>query len=166
MLNDSKGRNDMAQQKYMVGDKEYSGEQLIAFGKEHNPRLYWIPRLIGIILMFAGLLITILIGVVMLILYATGVFNDPDFPIWVFYIPLGLFGSLFLAGLICFIVSFAVNTDEKYINYALSYLTNHHGTIDNLPKRDREALERYERLLNGGVITQEEYQEKVKEILG
>ena len=52
----------MAQQKYMVGDKEYSREQLIAFGKDHNPRLYWTPRLIGIILMFAGLLITILIG--------------------------------------------------------------------------------------------------------
>jgi energy-coupling factor transporter transmembrane protein EcfT len=155
----------MKQDTYTVGDKTYSREQLIAFGKDHYPKFYWIARGLGIVFFLIGLLVMGMIGLVMLILNKAGVF-DPDFPIWVFYIPLGLFGSIFLAGLICFIVSFAVNTDEKYINYALSYLTNHHGTIDNLPKRDREALERYERLLNGGVITQEEYQEKVKEILG
>ncbi len=160
----------MKKQKYIVGDKEYSREQLIAFGEENNPRLYWIPRMLGIILMFSGLLISSLIGIVMLILHITGVFDDPTFPIWVFFIPLGVFGSVFLAGMICFVASFAANTEERYIRYALAYLTKHNKTLSGgdtlLSKRDSEALKRYERLLQGGVISQEEYDKKVNEIIG
>lgn len=161
---------DMKQQIYIVGDKQYSREQLIAFGKEHDPRLYWITRIIGIFLMSGALFLAFLVGIAMLILYVIGVFKDPSFPIWVFYIPLGLFASIFLAGMICFILSFVNKNEERYIKYALSYLTNHHITLDDkescLSTRDLQALERYERLLKGGVISQEEYEQKRKELLG
>jgi len=35
------------QQTYVINDKTYSKEQLIAFGKEHYPKFYWIPRVLG-----------------------------------------------------------------------------------------------------------------------
>ena len=168
----------MKQQTYTVGDKEYSREQLIAFGKQHYPRFYWIARGIGIMLLLISLLVMGLIGLVMLILNQVGVF-DPDFPIWVFYIPLGFFGLVALAGLICFILSFIGRTEQKYINHALAYLTkvelkeealapNTEKTkVDKiLSERDKETLARYDRLLKGGVISQEEYEAKRREILG
>ena len=166
----------MKQSKYTVGDKEYSREQLIAFGKEHYPRFYWIARGIGIILFFVGLLVMAIIGIVMLILNSVGVFADSEFPTWVFFIPLGVFGGLALAGIICFVLSFVGRTEQKYINHALAYLTKYElkqdikgdKPIENkiLSERDREALARYDRLLKGGVISQEEYEEKRREILG
>ena len=169
----------MKQQTYTVGDKTYSREQLIAFGKQHYPRFYWIARGIGIILFFVGLLVMAIIGIVMLILNSVGVFADPEFPTWVFYIPLGFFGLMALAGLICFILSFVGRTEQKYINHALAYLTKvelkEEALAPNtekakaeriLSQRDKETLARYDRLLKGGVISQEEYEEKRREILG
>lgn len=167
----------MDQQSYTVGDKIYSREQLIAFGKEHYPKFYWISRGIGIFLMFLGLIVMAILGFVMLILNATGVFADPEFPTWVFFIPLGVFGSIFLAGLICFILSFVGRTEEKYINHALAYLTKYDLKINNednkedvvteklLTTDEKEKLARYERLFKGGVISEEEYKEKVEEIM-
>ncbi len=168
----------MKQQTYTVGDKEYSREQLIAFGKQHYPRFYWIARGIGIMLLLISLLVMGLIGLVMFILNKAGVF-DPDFPIWVFYIPLGFFGLVALAGLICFILSFVGRTEQKYINHALAYLTKvdlkeealapnaEKAKVEKiLSERDKETLARYDRLLKGGVISQEEYEAKRREILG
>lgn len=168
----------MKQQTYTVGNKEYSREQLIAFGKEHYPKFYWIARGIGIMLLLIGLLIMGMIGIVMLILNSFNVF-DPDFPIWVFYIPLGFFGLMALAGILCIVLSFVGRTEQKYINHALAYLTKvelkEEALSPNtekakaeriLSERDREALARYDRLLKGGVISQEEYDAKRREILG
>ena len=98
---------------YTIGDKQYSREQLVAFGKEHYPKFYWIARGVGILLLFVGLIVMGMIGIVLIILNAVGVFKDPDFPTWAFYIPLGVFGLIFLAGLICIILSF-VNEDSLY----------------------------------------------------
>ena len=168
----------MKQQTYTVDNKEYSREQLIAFGKEHYPKFYWIARGLGIVFFLVGLLVMGMIGLVMLILNKAGVF-DPDFPIWVFYIPLGVFGLMALAGLICFILSFVGRTEQKYINHALAYLTKvelkEEALAPNtekakaeriLSQRDKETLARYDRLLKGGVISQEEYEVKRREILG
>ena len=165
----------MKQDKYVVGEKEYSREQLIAFGKEHYPRFYWIARGIGIILLFVAILVIGLIGLVMLILNKAGVF-DPDFPIWVFYIPMGVFGVMGLAGIICIVASFLGRSEERYINHALAYLTkveikqsgkNDPEKIERvLNKIELETLQRYERLLKGGVITQEEFDQKKEELLG
>ena len=157
------------------GETTYSKEQLIAFGKEHYPRFYLIPRFVGIILLSVALLVTSLLGLVMLILKLTGVFDDPNFPIWVFFIPLGLFILLGISGIICIVVSFIKKSDEKYINHALAYLTKRDILLANksekekeemlLSKQDKETLERYNRLLKGGVISQEEYDKKKEELL-
>ena len=165
----------MGQQTYTVGDKAYSREQLIAFGKEHYPKFYWISRGVGIFLMFLGLIVMAILGFVLLILNFAGVFEDPDFPSWVFFIPFGVFGSIALAGIICFVLSFVGRTEEKYINHALAYLTKHDLKINEvnsnpqevnklLTTDEKEKLARYERLLKGGVISQEEYEQKVEEI--
>jgi hypothetical protein len=167
----------MSQQTYTVGDKTYSREQLIAFGKEHYPKFYWISRGVGILLMFIGFLLMAIIGLVLLILNLSGVLSDPEFPTWVFFIPLGVFGTVALAGIICFILSFVGRTEEKYINHALAYLTKHNLKINNedgkedivteklLTTDEKEKLARYERLLKGGVISQEEYEQRVEEIM-
>lgn len=165
----------MKQQTYTVNDREYGREQLIAFGKEHYPKLYWIPRLVGIILLIVGLLVLALVGGVMLILNAVGVFTE-DFPIWVFYIPIGFFGGITLGGIICIVVSHLGRNDQTYIDHALAYLTKVE-VKNNVPpemkkvdpllnQEDIERLQRNERLLKGGVITQEEYDRRRKEILG
>ena len=157
-------------QTYTIGDKQYSREQLIALGKDKYPKFNLIPRIVGILLFSIGLLVCGLLGIVLLILNVSGVFTDPEFPIWVFFIPLGIFGTLVLAGIICFICSFIRKPDEAYIQHAIKYLTkleinNKNIGIDKtLNPRDQETLARNERLLKGGVITQEEF-DKRKEAL-
>ena len=159
----------MKQQIYKINDKEYSRDQLIEIGRENNSGFYWISRMLGIIFFCSSLFVVVLIGLAMLILKFTGVFDDPSFPIWVFFIPLGLFGSFTILGIILFIVSFTVNNEEKYIKVAIKYLSKKKLTTSDgeplLSKRDSEALKRYERLYKGGVITKEEYEEKTKEII-
>lgn len=164
------------QQTYEVNGKEYSRAQLIAFGKEKYPKLYWIPRVVGIILLLVGLLVCALLGGIMLILNAVGVFEDPEFPKWVFAIPFGLFGGIAVGGIICIVASCLGRNDQTYIDHALAYLTKVEiNTVNNnetnkveriLSNEDNERLQRYERLLKGGVITQEEYDRRRKEILG
>ena len=94
----------MKQQTYTVNGKEYSREQLLAFGKQHYPRLYWIPRSLGFILGFVSLLVLALLGLVYIILDKAGAI-DADFPTWIFFIPVGLFGFMFLVALVLIIVS-------------------------------------------------------------
>ena len=159
---------------YIVGDKTYSKEQLIAFGKEHYPKFYWITRGIGIFFLLISLLVCGMIGITMIILNATGVI-DEEFPIWAFFIPLGVFGSFGVAGIICIIVSCTGRTEQKYLDHALAYLTkrslkspqkSNESDVDPLlSNRDIETLNRYDRLLKGGVITKEEYDAKRNEIL-
>ena len=165
------------QQTYNVNGKEYSREQLLAFGKEHYPKLYWIPRVLGFIIAFAALLILGMLGLVYLILDKAGAI-DTEFPTWVFIIPAVVFGMFFLTGLILIVVSCIGRSEQKYINHAITYLTkvdlkqssmpeldeNKKGRI--LDQQDIERLERYGRLLKGGVITQEEYDKKRAELLG
>ena len=157
-------------QTYTIGDKQYSREQLIALGKDKYPKFNLIPRIIGILLFSVGLLVCGLLGIVLLILNVSGVFTDPEFPIWVFFIPLGIFGTLVLAGIICFICSFIRKSDEAYIQHAIKYLTkleinNKNIDIDKvLNPRDQETLARNERLLKGGVITQEEFDRRKEEL--
>ena len=41
--------------KYTIGEKEYSREELLAFGKAHYPKFYWIYRGLGLGLLFFGI---------------------------------------------------------------------------------------------------------------
>lgn len=161
------------QQSYTINDKEYSREQLIAFGKEHYPKLYWIPRVLGFIFSFVALLVILVLVLVYFILDKAGAI-DPEFPTWVFFIPGGMFGIFFLVGVILIVVSCIGRSDEKYIRHAISYITkaqinNQNPNIQTnkpLHQQDIETLERYGRLLKGGVISQEEYDKKKAELLG
>lgn len=160
---------------YTVGEKEYSREQLIAFGKSHYPKLYWIPRVLGFIFAFVALLILGALGLIYIILDKAGAI-DADFPTWIFFIPGGVFGMFFLAGLVLIVVSCIGRSEQKYIDHALNYLTKHELNNEATPEKqksnrildqqDMERLARYERLLKGGVITQEEYDRRKAEILG
>ena len=165
----------MKQQSYTVNGKEYSREQLLAFGKQHYPRLYWIPRVLGFIFAFAALLVLGLLGLVYIILDKADVINA-DFPTWIFFIPGGAFGMFFLAGLVLIIISCIGRSEQTYIDHALNYLTKMDlkGSTPEiqtkaeriLDQRDLEQLARNERLLKGGVITQEEFDRRQAEILG
>ena len=162
------------QNTYEVNGKLYSKEQLIALGKQQYPKLYWIPRIVGIILLFVSLLMCALLLIPIFVLTKTGVFDDPDFPKWVFAIPYGLFGGIGIGGIICIVVSCLGRSKQTYIDHALAYLTkqeirtinNKDGRVERVLTQDEiETLERNERLLKGGVITQEEYDRRRKEIL-
>ena len=156
----------MANITYKIFDKEYSKEQLIVLGKERYPKLYWIPRTIGIIFLFVGILMCGLLGISLLILNFAGVFDNPEFPFWVFYISFGVFGLWFLIGLICFVASFIGRTEKAYINHAIKYLNQVGPTVDYvLCERDQRELDRNERLFKAGVISQEELEKRKSAIL-
>ena len=165
----------MKQQTYTVNGKEYSREQLLAFGKQHYPRLYWIPRVIGFIIAFASLFILGMLGLVIIILDKAGAI-DAEFPTWVFIIPGVVFGMFFLTGVILIVVSCIGRSEQKYIDHAINYIAKNglpQATSPDAQKakrildnQDMERLARYERLLKGGVITQEEYDRRRAEILG
>lgn len=162
---------------YRVGNKEYTKEQLVALGKLKYPKLYWIPRVLGIIFLLVSILVCLLLLGVILILNAVGVFDDPEFPKWVFAIPFGLFGGIGVGGIICIVVSCLGRSKQTYIDHALAYLTKVEiNTVNSkddeqkveriLSEEENERLKRNERLLKGGVISEEEYEKRRKEILG
>ena len=151
---------------YQIGNKEYTREELYMIGREHYPRLYYIPISIGIIFLCIGLFIELIVGVMTIIFAST---MEPDFPIWVFYIPLGVFGLFILVGIILIVVSACGRSKEKYIRYGYNYVlkATDNGQNQNVVRTNKqmvsdEQLARYQRLLKGGVITQEEYDKKVQ----
>ena len=150
---------------YQIGSKEYTREELYMIGREHYPRLYYIPISIGIIFLCIGLFIELIVGVMTIIFAST---MEPDFPIWVFYIPLGVFGLFILVGIILIVVGACGRSKEKYIRYGYNYVlkATDNGQNQNVVRTNKqmvsdEQLARYQRLLKGGVITQEEYDRKV-----
>ena len=151
---------------YQIGNKEYTREELYIIGREHYPRLYYIPISMGIIFLCIGLFIELIVGVMTIIFAST---MEPDFPIWVFYIPLGVFGLFILVGIILIVVGACGRSKEKYIRYGYNYVLkatnngqNQQVVVQTNKQRvDEETLARYQRLLKGGVITQEEYDRKV-----
>ena len=162
------------QNTYEVNGKLYSKEQLIALGKEKYPKLYWIPRIVGIILLLVSIFVCALLLIPIFVLSVTGVFDDPDFPKWVFAIPYGLFGGIGIGGVICIVASCLGRSKQTYIDHALAYLSkqeirtinNEDGRVERVLTQDEiETLERNERLLKGRVITQEEYDRRKAEIL-
>ncbi len=48
---------------YQYGDREYTRQQVIDYGREHYPKLYWIKRGIGIAALSSSVLLLILIFV-------------------------------------------------------------------------------------------------------
>ena len=155
------------EEKIIIGDKEFTRDELLAFGKCHYPKFYWIPRGIGIGFMFAGfftITLFLLIGIAKPEMYKETYF-------WGVIIPFAILG---IGGLISYLISFKKQPDENYIKHAIDYYTrldrNTKARAAKLEKRkekeDVSQLLKYKQLLDAGAITEEEYENKKKEIIG
>ena len=165
------------QDKYAIGEKEYTREELLTFGKQHYPKFYWIYRGVGIGLMFIGVLtaaIYLAVAVGMNNVSEDGAVSS------VFYAVTVPFFIMALIGAILFAVSFKKEPDEKYIKHAIDYYTkadanakarearlqrNQAKVERNEENKDISQLLKYKELLDAGIITQEEFDAKKKELL-
>ena len=156
---------------YTIGDKEYSREELLTFGKHHYPKFYWISRGIGIFLMFMGFLF----GLGCLLAGILRMNNGAElWEQWIYYGNAIWTLLMGIVGVIVFAVSFKPLPDESYIKHAVDYYTRLDLNIKAREKRLAERKEKqevaqllkYKKLYDAGVITKEEYENKKKEILG
>ena len=159
---------------YVVGDKQFSREELLTFGRQHYPKFYWIKRGIGIGLLSIGLLYFI-ISISILAAYGFP-YAEPGTYILIFFLPI-IFS---LAGAVLFSISFISLPDDSYIKHALDY----YYKVDRNEKRYAQRVEqrankvnrvennqnidqllKYKELLDSGAITQEEFEQKKRELL-
>ncbi|MBO7573340.1 MAG: SHOCT domain-containing protein [Bacilli bacterium] len=161
---------------YTIGDKQFSREELLTFGRQHYPKFYWIKRGIGIGLLSIGLLYFV---ICISVLAAYGFPGGED--------AVGMYIGLFitpiifsLAGAVLFSISFISLPDDSYIKHALDYYykvdrnekryaqrveqrTNKVNRVEN--NQNIDQLLKYKELLDSGAITQEEFEQKKKELL-
>jgi len=154
--------------KYLIGKKEYSRGELIIIGKEQHPKLFYIARYFGAVLFFNCLFVEIILGIITIVFANV---MDETFPIWAFYIPLGIFGILVLVGLLVFILSFLGRSEEKYFRYGYNYVLRKtdYGANDtvvetDMEKNDQKKLRGYKKLVEAGMMTEEEFQKKRDEL--
>lgn len=100
---------------YQYGDKEYTRQQVIDYGRSHYPKLYWIERGIGIAALSSSVLLLILIFVLGEMTlneigreYANLYYGDARMIAYFIGITLDA-----LIGIILIISSFAKPTDEQ-----------------------------------------------------
>ena len=160
------------EEKILIGEKEFTRDELLAFGRSHYPKFYWIPRGIGI-----GFMATGFITISILILFAAinheflSKSNTINWYLWAEVIVAGVVG---IGGLISYLISFKKQPDENYIKHAVDYYTKLDLNIKAREKRLAERKEKqevaqllkYKKLYDSGVISEEEYENKKKEILG
>ena len=155
---------------YVIGDKEYSREELLTFGKRHYPKFYWISRGIGIGFMFIGFIL----GLIFLLVGIIRMLNNAElWEQWIYYGNAIWTLLMGVAGVIVFAISFKPLPDEAYIKHAVDYYTKLDlrnkkraaRTAQKEEKKDLNQLIKYKELLDKGVITQEEYDAKKKELL-
>ena len=160
------------EEKIVIGEKEFTKDELLAFGKCHYPKFYWIPRGIGIFFMFVGF---VTISLLLLFAVINNRFVKPDgSPNWDFWVAIIFFGALAIAGAISYIISFKKQPDENYIKHAVDYYTRldlnskarEKKLSDRKERQDVNQLLKYKKLYDTGVISEEEYENKKKEILG
>ena len=168
--------------KYVIAEKEYSREELLAFGKAHYPKFYWIYRGLGLGLLFFGIsyALTYLLVAILLKTYAG------DENIYLTMQSIAYFAAVIpaalsaIVGIILFCISFKKKPDESYIKHAIDYYTkadlNKKAREQRLQRRQEKAakkaenkdineLVKYKELLDKGIITQEEFDAKKKELL-
>lgn len=147
---------------FSLNGKVYTREELIEIGREHYPKFYWVSRGIGIGLMAIGVL-TALIFLAVIAAASNGEIPTMFYPL------MGGFFAISLIGVILFGASFKRESDETYISYAERYLTKYYSAHEKRSKEEEkdniEQLLNYKKLLDAGVITQEEFDKKKKELL-
>lgn len=160
-------------EKFVVEDREYTREELLIFGQQHYPKFYWIKRGVGLWLMSLGImgaLICVVLGISVSL--NSNLPNSQNDAIgW--YIGTAPFAVLVIAGIILIALSFKKLPDESYIKHAKDYLNKEAlrrkqretRNAQRQEKQDVNQLIKYKKLLDAGVITQEEYEAKKKELL-
>ena len=158
---------------YTIGERQFSREELLFFGKQHYPKFYWIKRGIGIGFLATGLLSFVIIISVLL---TNGFPKDARFYVAVFVTPI-IFA---IVGAVLFSISFISLPDDDYIKHAIDYYVkldrNQKRYAQRVNRRDNKVnrvennqnidqLIKYKELLDSGVITQEEFEQKKRELL-
>ena len=167
----------MEENKYVIGEKEYTREELLIFGKQHYPKFYWIPRGVGLGLM-------LIFGLIGAIYFGMGLaFKGDEYaetaskPLIIIGVVMFVFAFI---GFIVFLTSFAKQSEEAYIKHAVDSLNkqyeNQKAREARIQQREAKAarkeenrdisqLLKYKELLDAGIITQEEFDQKKKELL-
>ena len=151
--------------RFTLGDKEYSNQELLLIGREYYPKKFWIKRGIGLGLILIGLLCIIPLP---FLFY----FDPSSFPggeAAVLYCKIGFSVSAaacLIPGIVLTAISFITEKDITYVEYAKRYLTKtYNREIKNDEHRKIIQLKEYKKLLDSGVISQEEFDNKKKEYL-
>ena len=150
---------------FTLGNKEYSNQELLLIGREYYPKKFWIKRGIGL-----GL---ILIGILCIVPLPFLFYFDPSsFPggeIILLYYKIGFSisaATCLIPGIVVTAISFIPEKDITYIEYAKRYLVKaYNREIKNNEYRKIDQLKKYKKLLDAGVISQEEFDNKKKEYL-
>lgn len=167
----------MSNNKITIGDKEYTREELLEFGKQHYPKFYWITRGAGIGLMLIG----VVSALVYVSIFLTFGSTDRGTPVLsMFYLITIPFAFMALIGVVLFGISFRKRPDEDYIKHAVDYYTklnaNRVARESKIKAREEKVarkeeqkdisqLIKYKELLDAGIITQEEFDKKKQEYL-
>lgn len=152
-------------EEFQVGERTYSNDELYKIGKLHFPKRYWVKRGIGIALWVMALNYSVSIPFTT-IFWAFQIENPARAIVLVLiFSPLAI---LFAAGLIVFLLSFKAEPREVYIDYGKKYLikadANSKARDIKLERRRYKELANYKKLLDRGVITQEEFEKKKEEL--
>lgn len=160
----------MENNNYIIGDKEYTREELLVFGMQHYPKFYWIKRGLGIGFLFCGVVFIPFLFIPMILVLVNN--WDPNI-LWYLFslIP---FVAMIIAGIILITLSFKKLPEEAYIKHAVDYYTKQANRSkkreskvnEKQENKDIAQLKKYKELLDSGAITEEEYAAKKKEILG
>ena len=157
-----------------IGEKEYSREELLVFGKSHYPKFYWIKRGIGIFLMFVGFLsATALVATAVGLQLGLSNYDAAQYSAWALYSSGAVSFTIGIVGVVTFAISFKPLPDEAYIKHAVDYYTKLAANekkreVRKAQKEEKDEINqliKYKKLLDAGVITQEEYDAKKKELL-
>lgn len=164
------------QQTYTIGEKQFTRDELLIFGRQHYPKFYWIKRGIGIGLLSIGLLYFVICISVLAANGFPGGANSVGFYIGIFITPI-IFS---LVGAVLFSISFISLPDDAYIKHALDYyykvdrnekryaqrVAQRNSRVNRVENSQNiDQLLKYKELLDSGAITQEEFEQKKKELL-
>ena len=148
---------------FVLGNKEYTNQELLEVGIAHYPKKYWIKRGIGLGLIFLGLICVIP-------LICLFVFEIPDFPykdVYVLYYRISLMVTIaacIIPGIVFTILSFIPEKNMTYIEYAKRYLVKQYNHTAKVELKKMQQLNKLQKLLDSGAISQAEFDSRKKYI--
>ena len=155
----------MEEIRFTLGDKEYTNQELLLIGREYYPKKFWIKRGIGLGLMLIGILCIIPLP----FLFYFDPSSFPNGELVFLYCKIGFSVSAaacLIPGIVLTAISFIPEKNITYIEYAKRHLAKaYNREIKNNEHLKIVQLKEYKKLLDSGVISQEEFDNKKKEYL-